>query len=442
MSHELRTPLNGILGFVQLMERDATLTPAQRENLDVIMRSGEHLLALINDVLSLSKIEAGRTSLNERTFDLHRLLRGLEEMFRIRAEAQGVQLIFDLGPTLPHFAFGDDGKLRQVLINLLGNAVKFTDVGGVALRAKWEAGVAYFEVEDTGHGIAAGELERIFEPFVQTETGLRSGEGTGLGLTIARDFVYLMGGQLEVESEMGRGTTFRFGVKLREAEAETRAAVRRAAGLEPGQSTYRILAVDDKDENRRVLVDLLRALGFETREAANGYEAIEAASEWRPHLVFMDLHMPGMDGYAAIREIRRREAERGERTRIVALSASVFERDRNGIREAGCDDFVGKPFRQELVVAKLAEHLGARFRYEEVAAAGTSATPALSVERLAVLPTEQRSSLYAAVTAGDRETAYRVADEIGASDAALADDLRSLIRAYRFEEILNLVGSA
>jgi signal transduction histidine kinase len=214
MSHELRTPLNGILGYVQLMAGDETLSPAQREQLAVITRSGEHLLALINDVLSLSKIEAGQASLNERTFDLRRMLQGIEEMFRLRADGQGLQLVFDLDPALPRFVAGDDGKLRQIFINLLGNAFKFTATGTVALRARWESGRTHFEVEDTGAGIASGDLERIFEPFVQTETGIRSGEGTGLGLTITRNFVYLMGGAIEAESEQGRGTIFRFSITL------------------------------------------------------------------------------------------------------------------------------------------------------------------------------------------------------------------------------------
>jgi signal transduction histidine kinase len=454
MSHELRTPLNGILGYVQLMERDESLTEAQRENLGVIMRSGEHLLALINDVLSISKIEAGQATLNERTFDLARLLQGLEEMFRVRAEAQGLHLIFDLAPTLPRHASGDDGKLRQILINLLGNAFKFTDSGGVALRAGWEEGIARFEVEDTGHGIAPDELGRIFEPFVQTEAGVRSGEGTGLGLTITHNFVELMGGRIEVRSEVGKGTAFGFNVLLPAAAPVAHAATRRVVGLEPDEPAYRVLVADDKDANRRVLVELLPALGFEVREAATGREAVDVWAEWRPDLIFMDMHMPEMDGYDATREIRRSETVPGAVTtgspaapvKIVALSASVFERDRKGILESGCDDFVGKPFRQEVIFEKLAAHLGARFRYEApprpAATAPLTPIPVIAPERLAGLADGQRSSLREAVMAGDREAAFRVADEIGSSDAALAADLRALIKAYRFDDIIELVGNA
>jgi signal transduction histidine kinase len=442
MSHELRTPLNGILGFVQLMERDPALTPQQRENLAVIARSGEHLLALINDVLSLSKIEAGQATLNERTFDLQRLLQGLEEMFRVRAESHGLRLIFDLAPVLPRFVSGDDGKLRQILFNLLGNAFKFTEAGGVALRAKWEAGTAHFEVEDTGQGIAPDELDSIFEPFVQAETGVRSGEGTGLGLAITRNFVHLMGGRVDVRSELGRGTTFGFDVRLPEATSEPRTVVQRVAGLAPDQPAYRVLVVDDKQENRRVLVELLPSLGFDVREADNGARAVELWASWRPHVVFMDMHMPEMDGYTATREIRRLEADGEGRTPIVALSASVFERDRQGILEAGCDDFVGKPFRQELVLDKLAEHVGARYVYKETeSAVGAAPVSSLSAARLGRIAPELRSRMCDAVTAGDREGAYRVAEEIGVSDADLAEELRSLIKSYRFDEILSVVAS-
>jgi signal transduction histidine kinase len=443
MSHELRTPLNGILGFVQLMERDAALTPAQREHLGVIARSGEHLLALINDVLALSKIEAGQATLNERPFDLGRLLRGIEEMFRVRAVERGLRLVFDLAPSLPASASGDDGKLRQILINLLGNAFKFTDAGGVALRAAWADGVARFEVEDTGHGIAAAEVERIFEPFVQTETGARTGEGTGLGLTITRNFVALMGGRVSVRSEVGRGTTFAFDVKLAAARGDARPASRRIAGLALGEPARRVLVVADADEDRRALVDLLAAIGLEVREAATGRDAIGHWSEWTPHLVFVDARVLEADGREATREIRRLEAAGAPRCAIVALSASVFERDRREFLLAGCDDFVGTPFRREALVAKIVEHLGVRFRYETAATAASSSgappAPAVAPERFAGVGSEHRARLQAAVTAGDREAAFLVADEIAALDAALADDLRSLVKAYRFDDILDIV---
>lgn len=214
MSHELRTPLNGILGYVQLMERDHELTERQREKLGVISRSGEHLLALINDILSLSKIEAGHPTLNERAFDLLNLLRGIVEMFQVRAETQGIGLVFETPRDLPRFVTGDDGKLRQILINLLGNAFKFTERGGVRLSIEWSAGSARILVEDSGKGIDASELDGVFEPFVQSESGRQSGEGTGLGLTISRNYARLMGGNISVESTPGVRTVFTVDLEL------------------------------------------------------------------------------------------------------------------------------------------------------------------------------------------------------------------------------------
>ena len=213
MSHELRTPLNAIIGFIQLMDRDKTLSAEQRENLTIIMRSGEHLLGMINDVLSLAKIEAGHLNISEEVFDLHRVLQGLEEMFRIRSEMKGLRLAFDFAG-LPQYARGDDGKLRQVLINLLGNAIKFTESGTISLRAKSDNDLITFEIEDTGPGIASDELEKLFEPFVQTQSGQKSREGTGLGLAISRNFVRLLGGEVLVTSEVGKGTNFTFQLKL------------------------------------------------------------------------------------------------------------------------------------------------------------------------------------------------------------------------------------
>ena len=264
MSHELRTPLNGILGYVQLMERDHALTDRQRENLGVISRSGEHLLALINDVLSLSKIEAGHTSLNSRAFDLLNLLRGIEEMFQMRATTQGLSLAFDIPHDLPRFVTGDDGKLRQILINLLGNAFKFTDTGGVRLSISWSGGVTRILVEDTGKGIAASELEDVFEPFVQSESGRQAGEGTGLGLTISRNFARLMEGDITVESLPGVRTVFTVDLKLPAASLVDIRQEARAAAAENGDpSAGAPVAAALSDETR----SRLAALGPDERAA-------------------------------------------------------------------------------------------------------------------------------------------------------------------------------
>ncbi len=440
MSHELRTPLNAVLGFAQLMEREPGRLPEDRENLGIIMRSGEHLLGLINDVLSISKIEAGKLTLNEATFDLRRMLQGLEEMLGPRAHAKGLRMMFDLAPDIPQYVRGDDGKLRQVLINLLNNALKFTDTGGIALRARWADGRAAFEVEDTGKGIAADEIVGIFEAFVQSETGRTSKEGTGLGLAISRNFVQLMGGDITVRSEVGKGTVFAFEADLPLADsADQPRAHRRVKGLAPGERGARILVVDDRWENRALLVKLLRTVGFEVREAANGREAVDEWDAWRPALIWMDMRMPVMDGRAATREIRRREGS-GNRCKILALTASAFEHERGAVLAAGCDDFVTKPYREATIFEKLESFLGTRFVYDEPDASGPATSEALlTPERLVRVPAELIEELQAALVLGNVKDAQFVVDNIAQVDQGLADDLRRLVRSYQFDEILDTI---
>jgi signal transduction histidine kinase/FixJ family two-component response regulator len=446
MSHELRTPLNAILGFVQLMERVPERSPEDREQLSIIARSGEHLLALINDVLSLSKIEAGQLTLNERSFDLPGLLRNVEELFRLRAHAKGLQLIVEVDPELPQFVTGDDGKLRQILINLLGNAFKFTETGGVALRAAWTGTACRFEVEDTDHGISKAELERLFEAFVQTASGRMSNEGTGLGLSISRSYVSLMGGDIRVSSEEGQGTRFTFDVPLTVADAPAMQAEELAVvGLEMNQPAYRVLVVDDKWENRKLLAKLLADVGCQVQEAATGKQALERWVAWRPEIVWMDIQMPEMDGYDATRRIRAIEEAEGATTRtcILAVTASAFAQDRQAILDAGCDDYVPKPFRNATIFAKMAEHAGVRFAYSRtghVTAPAPVGSSAVTSDRLAALPEDIVDRLNRAVVQGDVEQAMFVADEIVEFDAQLGEELRGLVRSYRFDDILERVG--
>jgi two-component system sensor histidine kinase/response regulator len=392
---------------------------------------------------------------------MHRLLQGLEEMFRLRAESKGLQLIVDLSPGIPQHVFGDEGKLRQVLINLLGNAFKFTDTGGVALRVRWRDNVCAFEVEDTGHGITDKELASLFEAFVQTQSGVKSKEGTGLGLAISRNFVRLMGGDISVKSEPEHGTTFHFEIRLQLATAADMQQERgKVIGIAPGQPPFRILVADDKWENRALLVKLLASVGFQVREAANGREAIGLWADWHPHLIWMDMRMPVMDGFVATKRIRDYEngtsAGSGPLTMaapdpdaapadchvfVIAVTASAFEQDRNAIYACGCDDFVAKPYRESTIFEKMAEHLGIIYVYDEPAGEPDAAPVASSVTpaRLAALPAACVARLSKAVMLGDVESAYEVVEEIRAADEMLAGDLRSMIRGYRFDEILDVV---
>ncbi|MDY6784382.1 MAG: GAF domain-containing protein [Cyanobacteriota bacterium] len=393
MSHELRTPLNAILGFAQVMARDSSLNSEQKEYLDIIGRSGEHLLSLINDVLEMSKIEAGRATLNESNFDLYRLLRSLQEMLEVEAEAKDLQLRVERSPDVPQYIRTDESKLRQVLINFLGNAIKFTDKGRVILRVSSvnsnvplknngspprppvspspsppipQSPHLHFEVEDTGIGIPPEDIERLFNAFAQTEAGRISQEGTGLGLSISKRFVQLMGGDIAVESKAGVGSLFKFDIAIAlvdPSDVPDSKPSRRPLGLQPGQPTYRILVVEDKLANRQLLVKLLVPLGFEVREATNGLEAIALCEQWHPHLIWMDMRMPVMDGYTATREIKLKMGDRAPI--IIALTANAFEEDRTEALAIGCDDFVRKPCKEEILLTKIADYLGVEYTYED-----------------------------------------------------------------------------
>ena len=378
MSHELRTPLNAIIGFSQILNRDPALTE-QKQTLDIINRSGEHLLELINDILEMSKIEAGRTTLNKNNFDFYRLLDNLEAMLALKAGTKNLQLIFERAPDVPQYLQTDEGKLRQVLINLLSNAIKFTEQGGVILRVRtnprqWPTNPNLtrpfsltFEVEDTGPGIDEQEIDQLFAAFGQTETGRNSQQGTGLGLPISQKFVQLMGGEIQVKTVLGKGSVFSFDIQVNLADKTLIASpypTVKVIGLEPDQPTYRILAVDDRRESRLLLVKLLGYIGFDVREASNGEEAIAVWESWQPHLIWMDMRMPVMDGYEATKRIK--STLQGQATIIIALTASAFEEDRHLVLSAGCDDFLRKPFREEVLWEKMAHHLGVRYLYGEM----------------------------------------------------------------------------
>jgi CheY-like chemotaxis protein len=332
---------------------------------------------------------------------------------------------------------GDEGKLRQVLINLLGNAVKFTASGGVSLAVTWRDGAGHFEVADTGFGIAEHEIGMLFQPFQQTESGHRTTEGTGLGLAISRNFVQLMGGDISVRSTLGRGSAFTFDATLPASDGpETRAVARRAVGLEAGQRAYRLAVVDDAVANRLLLRKLLEPLGFEVREASTGTEAVEVWERWRPDLIWMDSRLPEMSGVEATAEIRKREGS----CKIVALTASAFEHDREAFLRAGCDGFVAKPYREEEILETLEAQLGVRFLYPAAEeATDEPAEVALTPERLAALPGVALAALHDAAEQGDLEAAHAAIDDLRSHDTALADELRAFVRGYRFDELLDLI---
>jgi PAS domain S-box-containing protein len=449
MSHEIRTPLNAILGYAQVLERDAELSERARRSVGIINHSGEHLLALINDILEMSKIEAGRSTLNRGTFDLHRLLDDLEAMFQLRAREKGLSFRVATAEEVPRFVVADEGKVRQILVNLLGNAVKFTRDGGVALwvRIVKRAGERLrlvAEVDDTGVGIEAHELGRLFEPFGQTRSGQQALEGTGLGLAISREHARLMNGDLQVTSEAGKGTLVRFEFPVEEGgQAECAAhlpprRVVRLAGAVP-----RILLVDDHEVNRGWLRELLTTIGFEVREATNGQEAVESWRAWKPDAVLMDVHMPLMDGHEATRVIRAEE--RGEDVVIIALTASVFREDRQDVLRSGADDFVGKPVREAELLEKIRTHLGIEYVYADVDAADAvkSAAPGrelLTPGALSSLPDATLRALRDATRGGDIDRLRTLIGELEDTTRPVADALRVLVDGFDYEGLHRALG--
>ncbi len=468
MGHELRTPLNAILGFSELMGYDPNLTPEQRNNLVTIERSGEQLLALIDNVLELAEIEAGRMMLQEDNFDLHYALLGLEELFSPRAQAKGVTLAFERAPDVPQYVRTDKGKLHQVLMNLLGNAIKFTEQGDVTVLVKrvnessleaaghdGNSRFGYmptchleFSVQDAGMGIASEELSSVFDVFVQTASGKLFCRGAGLGMPISRRFVRMLGGDLVVDSELEKGTVFKFDVPVGITDAAHVYAHRleqRAIGLEPGQSVYRLLVVDDIKKNRQWLSELLQSFadptgvqGFEVRQAANGQEAVEIWEEWDPHLIWMDMRMPVMDGRTAIRHIKmacEQDALRASPV-IIALAACGLEEERELIRVTGCDSLVHKPLEKIEVLEILIKYLDVRFVY-----AGDvveEETESLQSALMAV-PPQWLADLRRATIAGDLDGMATSIERIRGQHAVLADRLAKLAYDFEHDAILRLI---
>jgi len=475
MSHELRTPLNAILGFSQLMNQDTNLLTEQKENLNIIQRSGEHLLSLINQVLDLSKVEAGRMTLSENNLNLQHFLAEIEDMFALKANAQSLQLRFECAADVPTYICADEVKLRQVLINLLSNAVKFTSSGSVYLKVKnkqvkvqSEAGTKTtnnpqsttitFEVKDTGVGMAADELEKLFQPFLQTASGQKVQQGTGLGLTISSQFVRLMGGEITVISG---GTAFTPGMPLKEFLEDTTGTIfkfdilvgiadgsaiqnqphsRRVVALAPNRPQYRILVVDDRDYNRQLLVKLLKPVGFEVEEASNGIEALEIWDSYSPHLIWMDMRMPVMDGYEATKRIKG--TLKGQATAVIAITASVWEEDKAVILSAGCDDFVRKPFHTEAIFDIMAKHLGVVYIYQEQELpsppSNVTGEPLNFTDLLAAMSKEWIVELYEATIDADSELVFQLLEEIPESHAFELQTLRNWVTKFQFEKILDL----
>ena len=473
MSHELRTPLNAILGFTQLMQGDRTVLPDHQRYIEIINQSGGHLLELINDVLEVSKIEAGRVSFNPTEFDLYQLLHSLSNMLQLNAQSKGLQLSLHYDMAVPQFIKTDENKLRQILINLLGNAIKFTQDGSVMLRVSLknaadngQAAVQPYltlvlQVEDTGTGIAPDESQQLFQAFYQTQSGRKAQEGTGLGLRISRKFAQLMGGDITVQSELGKGSCFTVEIVV-EPGTQPKAVASIAISNKDQEThqldSYRILIAEDNVTNRVLLHKMLGYFNLDIQEAENGQVAVEMWQEWQPHLIFMDMHMPLLDGYDATRQIRLLEQEQQHpthsslpmpsSTKIVALTASAFNEQRQESLEAGCDDFLSKPFKRQELLNVLSHHLGIRFEDEPrndgavALPAMAQAAPQVNADALTVMPPPWVAQLHAAAAQGNDSTSLQLIAQIPPEHGALIDALSQLVETYSFDQLMTLTQAS
>lgn len=449
MSHELRTPLHAVLGYSGLMKEEPDISREQKKRLDIISRSGEHLLNLINNVLDISKIEAGRVEMEEADFDLQEILHEMLSMMHAQAKEKGLNFTVEQDPDLPRYVTLDKGKLRQVLINLIGNAIKCTDEGRVILRAgvaRWKTpdkAMLRFEVEDSGPGIAAADRERIFLPFVRLGDGVPARAGTGLGLAISKQYVELMGGRIGVESEQGKGSLFYFEVSAKVRvieEMHIEPAYGSVAGLEAGQPRYRILIAEDQPENRMLLRTILEPFGFDLRDTANGREAVVLCEKWDPHLIWMDVRMPVMNGLEATRRIR--ETEAGKKVRIIALTAHALEEEGREILAAGCDDIVRKPYSQKEIFDAMARHLGLRYIYRKKGgktAAETAGADRFYSGHLDSVSAELRNRLHQAVIELDTEKTLALIEKISEDDPSAGNFLGEMAKALDYDGLLRFL---
>jgi signal transduction histidine kinase/DNA-binding NarL/FixJ family response regulator len=448
MSHELRTPLNAVLGFSQVMRNSRNVTEEQVECLDIITHSGEHLLNLINNVLDISKIEAGRVELEESPLDLHQLVQEIKSMMFVRAHDKGLNFKLKQPKDLPRHIVVDGGKLRQVLINLIGNAIKYTKQGGVTLRSmatqqetsgRW---VVDFEVEDTGSGIREEDRERIFSPFVQLEDRPSAESGTGLGLAICKQYAELMGGAIHIAGEVGKGSVFYVRIPVTALPSEVipvDSRRGRVIGLAEGQPRYRLLIAEDQPDSRLLLRKILEPLGFDLREAVNGQEAVAIFEQWRPHLVWMDMRMPVMDGLEATRLIKSTDA--GTHTMVVAITAHALEKERREIMATGCDDFIRKPYKNAEILDALSRNLGVRFICEEEITP-SAATVELNAATLTDLPGELLKELKQALAQLDIGAVNCAIEEIRGHHPSLADALAAMARELQFARMLRMIHAA
>ena len=432
MGHELRTPLNSVLGYAQLLRREEELSQRQRKALNIIEQSGEHLLGLIDEVLDMAKIEAGALDLVAENFDLHRLLDSIVEIISSRSQSKGLAFRFVQGPTVPAVVCADERRLRQVLMNLLDNAIKYTRHGEVVLRTEIRETSVCFVVEDTGIGIRPEHLSEIFDVFHQVRDPSMTVEGTGLGLAISKRLVHLMGGELQVASKPREGSRFWFELELHPVSGPTPIAATGPVTRVEG-ARRRVLIVDDEEDGRSLLRDLLAPLGFDVHEAADGLEAVQAAVRLRPDAILMDMRMPRLDGLAATAQIRAMPDLAG--TVIFAISASAFEHDRARCIASGANEFIPKPFRQDMLLDLLCEHLGLTPLRAPPHHASRTHVP---LSQVIAPPCARLQKFIDLASRGDVRQLLREANALEAEDGTyllFADRIKALGEAFQMKEL-------
>ncbi len=447
MSHELRTPMNAILGYPQLMKMEGGLKAEHLEYLDIINRSGEHLLALINDVLEISKMEAQHITLQIATFDLHTLFYDLEKMFLVRTNSKNLNFNLNGIDKVPRYITADENKFRQILINLLGNAVKFTNEGCISVRTmtKRTQDKLYLtvEVEDTGFGIEEKEQSKLFQYFEQTKSGREIQEGTGLGLAISREYARMMGGDITVRSQFGKGSIFTLEINFQEGSTASVTGVSERhpiIGLKEGQKKPHILVVEDNADSRELLIRLLRTIGFEVKEAENGLEAIEIFSKWKPDFIWMDLRMPVMNGLEATKKIRA--MKEGADVPIVVLSASVLKEEIKPIIKAGCTDFVRKPYREQDIFEAMAKHLGVEYVYEALSDEESVDFDNNVDELIKSLPSALYNELYDAISRLNVNEVQKIIDKIMVEHAALGSILKKYVEQFEYDKVWTILENS
>ena len=445
MSHELRTPLNAILGFTQLMKHNINIPYEEQKNIEIVNRSGEHLLNLINNVLDISKIEAGQIKLDVTSFNLKNTLNDVILIMSQRAEALGLFLQTNLENNLPTHILSDELKIKQILINILGNAIKFTKQGNIELTIKTiennspENIVLFIEVKDTGLGISANDIHKIFEPFVQVGN-YDSSKGTGLGLTICKQFTELLGGKITVESKLGIGSTFTVQIPIKpidksEIKLDNYQFIK---SLAPNQPLFRILIVEDQQENWLLLQRILENIGLYVRVAENGKDGIDAYNQWKPHLIFMDVRMPVMDGLEATQHIRKTET--GKSVKIIGVSAHVFKNEIQNILQNGMDDFIKKPYHFSDIYNSLHKHLGVKYEFHKIIESHQNEHITLKIEMLENLDNTILVELKEHIENLEIDKLKSLTDRISIYDNELSNILRNYIANLKFTEIFRVLN--